>query len=82
MRTISSTIVGELVDTAIFIAVASLTGVFPWGLYLTLTLTNYLFKVAIEVLMTPVTYWITNKLKKEENLDAYSDLKDLTPLSF
>ncbi len=82
VRTISSTIVGELVDTAIFIAVASLTGVFPWGLYLTLTLTNYLFKVAIEVLMTPVTYWITNKLKKEENLDAYSDLKDLTPLSF
>lgn len=82
LRTISSTIVGELVDTAIFIAIASLTHVFPWELYLTLTLTNYIFKVAIEVLMTPVTYWVTNELKKVEKLDTYSDLKDLTPLSF
>jgi len=82
VRTIGSTVIGELVDTAIFIAVGSLTRVFPWELYLTLTLSNYLFKVGVEVLMTPATYWITNRLKKAENLDAYSDLKDLTPLAF
>lgn len=82
VRTISSTIVGELVDTAVFIAVGSLTRVFPWELYLTLTLSNYLFKVAVEVIMTPATYWITNRLKKAENLDVFSDLKDLTPLAF
>jgi len=82
LRTISSTIVGELVDTAVFIAVGSLTRVFPWELYLTLTLTNYLFKVGIEVIMTPATYWVTSRLKKAENLDTYSDLSDLTPLAF
>lgn len=82
MRTIGSTIVGEFLDSAIFIAIASLTGVFPWELFWTLTLTNYIFKVAIEALFTPVTYWVTKRLKKVEGVDMYSDLKDLTPLSF
>ena len=59
MRTISSTIVGEFLDSAVFIAVASFTSVFPWELFWSLTLKNYLFKVSIEVVFTPVTYWIT-----------------------
>ena len=82
MRTIGSTIIGEFLDSAIFIAVASLTGVFPWELFWSLTLTNYIFKVAIEVVLTPVTYWFTGKLKNAEGVDLYSDLKDLSPLSF
>ena len=57
-RTIGSTLVGEMVDTVMFVVVASAFGVFPWSLFLTLTLTNYLFKVAVEVLMTPVTYLV------------------------
>ena len=81
-RTIGSTIVGEFLDSAIFIAIASLTGVFPWELFWSLTLTNYIFKVAIEVLFTPVTYWFTKKLKQAEGGDVYSDLNDLSPLSF
>jgi uncharacterized integral membrane protein (TIGR00697 family) len=81
-RTIGSTIVGEFLDSAIFIAIASLTGVFPWELFWSLTLTNYIFKVAIEVLFTPVTYWFTKKLKQAEGVDVYSDLSDLSPLSF
>src|SRR5512135_2715775 len=44
-RTIGSTIFGEMVDTGVFVAVASLFGVFPWSLFLTLTVTNYWFKV-------------------------------------
>lgn len=82
MRTIGSTIIGEFLDSAIFIAIASLTGVFPWELFWSLTLTNYIFKVAIEVLFTPVTYWFTRKLKHAEGTDVYSDLTDLNPLSF
>jgi len=81
-RTIGSTIVGEFLDSAIFIAIASLTGVFPWELFWSLTLTNYIFKVAIEVLFTPVTYWFTKKLKQAEGVDVYSDISDLSPLSF
>ncbi|MDD2522449.1 MAG: queuosine precursor transporter [Anaerolineaceae bacterium] len=82
MRTIGSTIIGEFLDSAIFIAIASLTGVFPWELFWSLTLTNYIFKVAIEVLFTPATYWLTRKLKHAEGVDIFSDLNDLNPLSF
>ncbi len=70
-RTIGSTLVGEGVDSLIFIAVASLFGVFPWSLFWTLVVTNYIFKVSIEVLMTPVTYWMVGKLKHAENEDYY-----------
>lgn len=82
MRTITSTLVGEFLDSAIFVAIASITGVFPWELFWSLTLTNYIFKVAIELLSTPLTYLVTTKLKKAEGIDVYSDLSDLNPLSF
>lgn len=80
VRTISSTIVGEFLDSLVFILVASITKVFPWELFWTLVITNYIFKVLVEVLMTPVTYRVIALLKKSENLDGYSDLKDLNPL--
>ncbi len=78
-RTIGSTIVGELVDTLIFIVIASLFHVFPWSLFLTLTLTNYLFKVGVEALMTPVTYAAVNRLKKVENEDYYDRDTNFNP---
>jgi uncharacterized integral membrane protein (TIGR00697 family) len=70
-RTIGSTLVGEAVDSVVFIAIASLVGVFPWEAFVSLSLTNYLFKTGIEVLFTPVTYWVVNSLKKAENEDFY-----------
>lgn len=73
MRTISSTLVGEGVDSAIFVAVACLVGVFPWSLFFTLLVANYIFKCLIEALMTPVTYWVVTKLKHAENEDFYDD---------
>ena len=41
-------------------------GVFPWSLFATLVLTNYLFKVAVEACMTPLTYAAVNRLKTAE----------------
>jgi uncharacterized integral membrane protein (TIGR00697 family) len=79
MRTIGSTIAGELVDTLVFVFIASLFHVFPWSLFLTLTLTNYLFKVGVEALMTPVTYLAVSKLKKTENEDYYDAETDFNP---
>ncbi len=78
-RTIGSTLVGEMMDTVIFVIVASAFGVFPWSLFLTLTLTNYLFKVAVEVLMTPITYWIVHALKRAENEDYYDRDTNFNP---
>jgi queuosine precursor transporter len=78
-RTIGSTIAGELVDTLVFVVIASLFHVFPWSLFLTLTVTNYLFKVGVEALMTPVTYAAVTRLKKTENEDYYDRETDFNP---
>lgn len=81
MRTIGSTLVGEGVDTLIFIFVATLAGVFPWELFATLTFTNYIFKVSIEAIMTPITYQIVNALKRAENEDYFDTHTRFTPFA-
>jgi uncharacterized integral membrane protein (TIGR00697 family) len=78
-RTIGSTLVGELVDTLVFILIASFFKVFPWSLFITLVLTNYIFKCSIEALMTPVTYWVVNGLKKREREDYFDRGTNFTP---
>lgn len=81
LRTIGSTLVGEGIDTLIFIAIASLFGVFPWALFWTLVLTNYLFKVGIEALMTPVTYLVVGRLKRSENENYFDSHTNFSPFA-
>ncbi len=71
LRTIASTLIGQGFDTLIFVTVATLLGVFPWVIWGSLVLTNYIFKVGIEVLMTPATYLVISKLKQAEREDYY-----------
>jgi uncharacterized integral membrane protein (TIGR00697 family) len=78
-RTIGSTLLGELVDTLAFITVASLFSVFPWSLFTTLVVSNYIFKVSIEVLMTPATYAIVRWLKRVEQEDYYDRGTNFNP---
>lgn len=81
-RTIGSTIVGEAIDTFTFILVATALGVFPWGLFWSLTITNYIFKVGMEAAVTPLTYWVVNALKRAEGLDVFDDTTSLSPFKF
>ena len=78
-RTIGSTIVGELVDTVVFVTIACLFKVFPWTLFFTLSVTNYLFKCGVEALMTPVTYLAVGRLKRTEQEDYYDRDTDFNP---
>jgi len=78
-RAIGITIVGELVDSSVFVTVACLFGVFPWSLFATLVLTNYLFKCAVEALMTPATYAVVNNLKRAEAEDFYDRETNFNP---
>jgi len=71
VRTIGSTLVGELLDTLIFVLIASAAGVFGWELFWSLVLTNYILKCGIEALMTPFTYWASRFLKRKEGVDVY-----------
>jgi queuosine precursor transporter len=80
MRTIGSTLVGEGLDSAIFITIACLFKVFPWSLWVTLVVTNYVFKCSVEAIMTPFTYWVVTKLKKVENEDFYDRGTRFTPV--
>ena len=78
-RTVGSTLVGEGIDTLVFVAVAVLFGVFPAALFVTLALTNYLFKVGVEVLITPVTYAAVVALKRVEHEDYYDRGMNFNP---
>ena len=71
VRTIGSTLVGELLDSLIFIFIASITGVFSWAIFWSLVLTNYILKCAIEAMVTPFTYWLSAFLKRKEGIDIY-----------
>ena len=79
LRTIGSTLIGEGVDSVLFVAVACLVGVFPWDIAMTLIVANYLFKVSIEVIFTPVTYQIVALLKRLEHEDYYDINTNFNP---
>jgi uncharacterized integral membrane protein (TIGR00697 family) len=77
-RTIGSTLVGEGVDTVLFVTIA-FAGTLPWSLFWTIIASNYIFKVGLEAAMTPATYQITNFLKQAENEDVYDTDTDFNP---
>jgi queuosine precursor transporter len=67
-RTIGSTIVGEGLDSAIFIAIAFAgTG----ASLVNPIVTTWLIKVGWETLATPFTYWVVAYLKRTEGVDVY-----------
>ncbi len=80
-RTIGSTIVGELVDSAIFIVIAFL-GILPNSLLITLIISNYIFKTVVEILFTPVTYKVVKFLKVKEGEDYYDRDTNFNPFLF
>jgi len=78
-RTIGSTLMGQGVDTVLFVLIATLLGVFPPALALSLIVANYIFKVAIEIGFTPITYLAVGGLKKAEGVDYFDRDTDFNP---
>jgi uncharacterized integral membrane protein (TIGR00697 family) len=77
-RTIGSTLIGEGVDTLLFVSIA-FAGTLPWSLFWSIVASNYVFKCSLEAAMTPVTYQITNFLKRTENEDVFDTETDFNP---
>ena len=76
-RTIGSTVVGQGLDSLIFVTVAFAgTGA---GLANPIV-TTWLIKVGYEAAATPLTYAIVNALKRREGLDVFDADTRLTPL--
>jgi len=67
-RTIGSTIVGQGLDTSIFITLAYIGTGSPVA---TMILHHWFFKVGIEAVCTPATYAIVRWLKKKDGIDTY-----------
>lgn len=79
-RTIGSTVVGQGVDTLLFVGIA-FAGTMSSGVLLSIVVSNYLFKTGLEALMTPVTYRVVGFLKRAENEDYYDYGTDFNPFS-
>ena len=79
-RTIGSTIAGEGVDSLIFYPIA-FAGIWTTHTLLTIICFNWVFKVLVEVLFTPVTYKVVAFLKRAEGVDYYDRDTIFTPFS-
>ncbi|HVY48997.1 MAG TPA: queuosine precursor transporter [Minicystis sp.] len=79
-RTIGSTVVGEGVDSVIFYPVA-FAGLWTSGTLVRVILFNWIFKIVVEVVMTPVTYAVVGALKRAEQEDYFDDDTNFTPFS-
>ena len=80
MRTIGSTIVGEGADSVIFYPLA-FAGIWKESELVKVIIFNWIFKVLVEVIMTPATYAVCNWLKKAEGEDFYDTNTNFTPFS-
>jgi uncharacterized integral membrane protein (TIGR00697 family) len=77
-RTIGSTLVGQGLDSAIFITIA-FAGVLPGGILLRTILYQWGFKTAYEIVATPLTYAVVNFLKRHERQDPFDIGTDFNP---
>jgi len=80
-RTIGSTIVGEGLDSLVFITIA-FWGTIPAAGMLSAIITQWSFKVAYETLATPITYAVIGFLKQREGMDVFDENVMLSPVPF
>jgi queuosine precursor transporter len=78
-RTIGSTIIGQGLDSLVFIVLA-FVGTIPASAMLAAIMTQWLVKSLYEVLATPLTYVVVNRLKRSEGLDVYDRDTSFNPL--
>lgn len=80
LRTIGSSVVGQSLDSAIFITVA-FAGVMPAEVLLTAIVVQALAKTAYEALATPVTYLVVGWLKRADGVDTFDRETRFTPIA-
>ena len=77
-RTIGSTIVGQAVDSLVFYPIAFF-GIWETGTLFQVLVFNWVFKISVEVLMTPLTYVVVNRLKAAEGEDHFDRGTNFSP---
>ncbi len=80
-RTTGSTLVGQGLDSLVFIC-AAFGGTVPVGIVMAAVLTQWIVKSAYEALATPLTYQVVKHLKQKEGVDVYDYDMRFNPFSF
>jgi uncharacterized integral membrane protein (TIGR00697 family) len=81
-RTIGSTIVGEAVDSALFYPLAFYgSGIIPNDKLPAIMAAQFVLKVSVEVVFTPITYKIVAALKRAEQEDYYDRGTNFSPFT-
>jgi uncharacterized integral membrane protein (TIGR00697 family) len=81
-RTIGSTVLGEAVDSVLFYPLAFYnSGLIPNEALPMIMLAQFVLKVSVEVLFTPLTYKVVGFLKRVENEDHYDRDTNFTPFT-
>lgn len=72
LRTITSTLIGEGLDTLLFIPIVFI-GTLDLKSILFLMIDTYILKVLLEVVLTPITYKVVKFIKRKENEDTFDN---------
>jgi len=78
-RTIGSALIGQGIDSLLFISIA-FYGILPSSVLVSAILAQWSVKSAYEILATPLTYLVVNALKRAEEIDAFDANTDFNPL--
>lgn len=79
-RTIGSSFCGQAADSLIFYPLA-FYGTWTDAALASVIAFNFVFKLSVEVLFTPLTYWVVGRLKQAEGVDVYDTDTRFTPFS-
>ncbi len=80
MRTIGSTGCGQAADSLIFYPLA-FYGIWTNDALIAVIIFNFAMKVTVEIVFTPLTYFVVNRLKRAEGVDIYDTDTKFTPFS-
>jgi len=81
VRTIGSTLVGQGLDSLVFMTLAFI-GTIPLAVLSGAIVVQWLFKSAYEAIVTPLTYGVVNFLKQKEGIDVFDEDTRFNPFVF
>ena len=80
LRTISSTVIGQGIDSVLFYSIAfGVSGIWGWQGAINGAILAWIAKTIYEIVATPFTYMVVNWLKRTENMDIYDAPRSLNP---
>jgi queuosine precursor transporter len=80
LRTMASTLLGQLVDSIVFTTIA-FTGIIDTRDVIILLGSTYGCKILYQILLTPLTYSVAGFLKKRENIDIFDRNTNFNPFN-